>query len=112
MPCSTGGPFDDAPHGLRERLAILHDAGGDVLVIALDGTPGRSRASGRTSEPGTERLTDDGWRRLGAVVDAITADAAAAGHAIAFHPHTGTFVETPAETARLLASLSDDRLGI
>jgi inosose dehydratase len=112
IPCSTEGPSDDALDALRERLATLHDAGGDVLVIALDGTPGRSKASGRTTDPGTERLTDDGWRRLGRVVDAITAETAAAGHPIAFHPHTGTFVENPGEMERFLASVTDDRLGI
>ncbi|MFL5680420.1 MAG: sugar phosphate isomerase/epimerase family protein, partial [Chloroflexota bacterium] len=112
IPCSTDGPSDDAIDGLRERLAILHDAGGEVLVIALDGTRGRSKASGRTTEPDTERLTDDGWRRLGEVVDAITAETAAAGIPIAFHPHTGTFVENPSEMNRLLASIRDERLGI
>lgn len=112
IPCSTDGPPDGALDGLRERLAILHDARGDVLVIALDGTPERSRASGRTTEPGTSRLTDDGWRRLGGLVDAIVAETVAAGHPIAFHPHTGTFVENPDEMDRLLAAVTDERVGI
>lgn len=112
LPCSVDGPAANAVEVGLERLAILDEAGGEVLVLALDGSAGRSQASGRTSEPGTPRLTDDGWRLLGAAVDRIAAEAVAAGHPVAFHPHTGTFVETPDEVERLLAVTDPATLGI
>jgi inosose dehydratase len=112
LPCTADGPGDGALDVGRERLALLHEAGGEVLTLALDGTPERSRASGRAAEPGTPRLTDDGWRRLGEVVDRIAAEATAAGHEVTFHQHTGTFVETAAELDRLLDVTDPLALGV
>lgn len=112
LPCSVDGPAANAVEVGLERLAILHEAGGEVLVLALDGSPGRSEASGRTSEPGTPCLTDDAWRLVGAVVDRIAAEAVAAGHRVAFHQHTGTFIETPDELERLLAVTDPATMGI
>ena len=112
LPCSVDGPAGNAVGLGLERLALLHEAGGEVLVLALDGSPGRSEASGRTTEPGTPRLTDDAWRLLGEVIDRIASAAVAAGHPVAFHQHTGTFVETPDELGRLLAVTDPTTLGI
>jgi inosose dehydratase len=109
LPCSADGPRDDAIDVGRERLAILHDAGGDVLVVALDGTPDRSAMSGRAADPATPRFDADAWRRMGDVLNALARDAQAAGHTVAFHQHTGTFVETPDELDALLAA-TDERL--
>jgi inosose dehydratase len=104
LPCSVDGPADDALDVGRERLALLHDGGGEVLVLALDGSPERSAASGRASERSTPRLDADAWRRLGRIVDRVASEAVAAGHRVAFHQHTGTFVETPQELEALLAA--------
>ncbi|HEY0443529.1 MAG TPA: sugar phosphate isomerase/epimerase [Candidatus Limnocylindrales bacterium] len=112
LPCSPDGPGADAVDIGLERLAILHEARGEVLVLALDGSPGRSEASGRTMQPGTPQLSDDGWRLLGEAIDRIVSEAAAAGHPVAFHPHTGTFVERPDELERLLAVTDPTTLGI
>jgi inosose dehydratase len=103
LPCSADGPADDALDVGRERLALLHEGGGEVLVVALDGSADRSATSGRASDPSTPRLSDDGWRKLGGIIDRIGSEAIAAGHWVAFHQHTGTFVETPRELDRLLA---------
>jgi inosose dehydratase len=112
LPCSAAGPADDALDVGRERLELLHKAGGDVLVLALDGSDERSAASGRAADPDVPRLDDDAWRRLGKIVNQIATEAIAAGHTVAFHQHTGTFVETPDELERLLAVTDRERLGI
>jgi inosose dehydratase len=112
LPCSVDGPADTALDTGLERLTLLHEGGGDMLVLAVDGSPERSRAAGRASDPGTPRVSDAGWRRLGKVVDQLTAEAGAAGHGVAWHPHAGTFVETPAELDALLAATNDKRLGL
>jgi inosose dehydratase len=112
LPCSVDGPGDDALDVGRERLALLHEGGGDVLTLALDGSPERSAASGRAADPSTPRLDEDGWRRLGGVVDRVAGEAVAAGHKVAFHQHTGTFVETPDELDQLLAQTEPAVLGI
>jgi inosose dehydratase len=112
LPCSADGPADDALDVGRERLTLLHEAGGDVLVLALGGSPDRSAASGRASEPSTARLDGEAWRRLGGIIDRVAGEAVAAGHRVAFHHHTGTFVETPQEMDALLAATDPDLTSI
>jgi inosose dehydratase len=46
------------------------------------------------------------------VVEAIATDARTLGHRTAFHPHAGTFVETPAEVDRFAAATDPDLVGI
>ena len=112
IPCTVDGPTDEAPGIARERLALLHEGGGEVLVAALDIAPGRSETSGRAAAAGTPRLTDGGWLRLAAHVEGLAHEAAALGHAVAWHQHTGTFVETPDELARLMELTDPALLGI
>ena len=112
IPCTVDGPTDAAAAIARERLALLHEGGGEVLVAALDISPGRSETSGRAAAAGKPRLTDDGWRRLAGHVEDLAREAAALGHAVAWHQHTGTFVETPDELAQLMELTDPALLGI
>jgi inosose dehydratase len=116
LPCSADGPSADAAAVARDRLAALHAAGGDVLVVALDLTPEREAVAGRTTGPttapgGVPCLSDTGWTRLGELLDTIARDATGLGHRLGFHPHAGTFVETPHEVDRLVA-ITNPPLGI
>jgi inosose dehydratase len=108
LPTTVDAPSDDALDLARERLAILVAAGGDVLCVALDGSAGRMEAAGRAGAGGTPRLTDDGWSRLVDVLHVLARETLSAGARLAFHPHAGTFVETPAEVERLLAATDPD----
>jgi inosose dehydratase len=112
LPCSIGGPSPAAAEVARDRLSALHEAGGDVLVIALEVTPERERWAGRAGAAGVERLNESGWSALSALVDRIAGDAARLGHRTAFHPHAGTFVETPDEVERLVSATNPDDVGI
>jgi len=112
LPVTQDGPTDDALEVGRQRLAVLLDGDGDVLVAALDGTPERSRASGRATDPDVPRLTDAGWQRLAAVVDRLAAETVAAAKRFAWHPHTGTYVETPDELERLAEATDPSTVGI
>lgn len=112
LSCGVDGPAADALDTGLERLRILHDAGGEVLCVALDGSPGRNQAAGRAERPGTPVLTDRGWQRLAAVVEALAAETIAAGHRLAFHPHAGTYVETPAEISRFVEATDPATVGI
>lgn len=100
LPCTPDGPSDDALEIGRRRLALLHAAGGEVLVPACRVGGGRATFAGRGDAPDAPTLTLDGWRRLAEVVDRLAREATELGHLLAFHPHSGTFVETPAEMAR------------
>jgi inosose dehydratase len=112
IPTTVDGPTPDALALGRERARLLHEGGGEVLVLALDLSPGREERAGRASEPGTPRLTDAGWDALLATVHGLAAEVVAAGHRAAFHPHSGTFVETPAEVERLAIGLDSALIGM
>lgn len=112
IPATVDGPVADALAIAEERLRLLHDSEGDVLCLALDGSADRDVAAGRASEPGTPVLTDAGWDSLVTLIHAIADRATALGHPVAFHPHGGTFIETPAEVERLAAVTDPERMGI
>ena len=107
---TVDGPVEGSLEQVRERIRLLRVGGGEVLCIAFDGTQARDAYAGRADEPGTPRLTDDGWRRTGELLTAASEETRAAGARIAFHPHAGTFVETPGEVDRLAASIPADVL--
>ena len=112
LPTTVDGPTGDALSIGRERLRLLHDGGGDVLVLALDQSVGREERAGRADEPGTQALTDTGWEAVIDAIAAIATEARDAGHRVAFHPHAGTFIETPAEVEELARRLDPDLVGI
>lgn len=86
----------------RFPYLILADEGGDAQ---------RARHAGRL---GPEHALDAGtWRTLarnaGEIARLVQGET---GLATLFHPHCGTFVETPDETARLLDDTDADLLGL
>jgi inosose dehydratase len=112
LPVTEDGPTDDALEIGRERLALLHEAGGDVLVAACQIGGGRERWAARGDDPAAPRLSEQGWQRLVEVVGTLAAETRQAGRTFAFHPHAGTFVETPAEIGRLVAATDPGRVAI
>jgi inosose dehydratase len=110
IPATVDGPTDGALDEVRERLRLLVAGGGEVFCVALDGSPDRDVAAGHATDADTPQLTDAGWDRLVALLQAAARETRAAGARIAFHPHAGTFVETPAEVERLAAAIDADTL--
>jgi len=107
IPCTVDGPSHGALDAARDRLAVLHESGGEVLVAALDGSPERSVWSARAGDPRAPRLTEDGWRRLIDLARTLAAETRRLGHAFAWHQHTATFIETPDELDRLLDATAE-----
>jgi inosose dehydratase len=112
LPSTVDGPNDDALDVARACLRELHDARGDVLCVAVDGSSDRDLAGGRAGRPGTPAFTDAAWDLLADVLHTIADEAGALGHPTVFHPHAGTYVETPAEIERLLATTDPERVGV
>jgi inosose dehydratase len=107
---TVDGPTEGALDEVRERLRLLVTGGGEVFCVALDGSPDRDVAAGHATDVDTSRMTDTGWDRLVALLRTVAAETRAAGVRIAFHPHAGTYVETPAEVDRLAAAINADTL--
>ena len=112
LPATVDGPTAEAMDIADDLLGLLHDANGDMLCLALDGSPDRDRHAGRATEAGTPVLTESGWASLVETIHAIADRAIALGHPVSFHPHAGTLVETVPETERLLRSTDPARLGL
>ena len=106
IPATVDGPTPTALAEMRERVRLLKDGGGEVLCIAFDGSPDRDRFAGRAGDPSTPRLTDDGWAATIELLETIAAETRAVGARIAFHPHAGTYIETPEEVDRLAAAIA------
>ena len=112
VPATVDGPRPGAREVALELLRLLHDAGGDVLCVAVDGSRDRDATAGRADAPPTPVFTDAGWTALVALLHEIADAAAELGHRTVFHPHAGTFVETPAEIDRFVAATDAARVGI
>jgi inosose dehydratase len=112
IPATVDGPRAEAMDIALEHLERLHDGGGDVLCVAIDGSADRDASAGRADPAPTPVFTDGAWAALVELLHDIADAAAALGHPTAFHPHVGTFIETPAEIDRLVAATDPARIGI
>lgn len=112
LPATAHGLGEDALAIGRERLRLLHDGGGDVLCVALDGSADREDLAGRGNLPATPRFSDTAWLELAGVLHTLADETIRAGHRLAFHPHAATYVETPDEVERLITMTDEARVGI
>ncbi len=74
--------------------------GGTVLIAAEAGDDRRRGEAGHVDE--ARGLTDEQWRNLGHGLNELARRLGPLDMTLAFHNHVGTYVETPAETSRLL----------
>jgi inosose dehydratase len=111
LAATTDGLAPGALINGRERLRLLRDGGGDVLCVALDGSPERDPWAGR-ADTGAPAFTDAAWAGVVEVLHRLADETIAAGHRLAFHPHAGPYIETPAEVDRLVAVTDAARVGI
>lgn len=89
------------------------DEGGPFVVLADDPSPATQRREFAGRIQPEHGLSDDGWRTLAAGVERIArAVRHDSGLRTVFHHHCGTYVETPAETKRLLDMTRSDLVGL
>jgi inosose dehydratase len=112
LPCGPDGPTPEAHDVGRSKLGELHDAGGDVLVAALLLTADRVGHAARAGLPGVPSMSERGVRALADLLDDLAAAANRLGHPLAFHPHVGTYIETPDEVERLMAAADPELVGL
>lgn len=111
----VGLPFRDADRydeAMERGLTIarrLHATGGRLLIAAEAGDDRRRGEAGHVDE--TRGLTDEQWRNLARGLHDLADAIAPMGISVVFHNHVGTYVETPAETARLLDETDPAKVG-
>ena len=110
LPADAGGLTADADAIARADLARLVAAGGEVLVVALDGSPERDACSGRVAD-GAPRWREPAYDRLARLLRELAGEAPD-GVRVAFHPHTATWIEAPDEVDALAARLPGTGAGL
>jgi inosose dehydratase len=112
LPTGPGGLDSDAEQVARRDLARLVAAGGEVLVVAVHGSPERDALSGRVRVgDGAPRWPATAFDSLATLLDNL-ARAAPAGVRVAFHPHTASWVEAPDEVDALAERLAGTAAGL
>jgi inosose dehydratase len=87
---------------LDRTLAVLAGDGG-VAVLADAETPIREAAAGQPEELERTALDDEAFALALDRLNSAVARCRAAGVRPVFHPHAGTYIETPGEIERMLA---------
>ena len=104
------GLASDAGEVAHRDLSRLVAAGGEVLVVAVDGGGERDAWSGRVAE-GAPQWKAAAFEGLAQLLGELVA-AAPDGVRIAFHPHASTWVESPDEVEALASRLPDTGAGL
>lgn len=110
LPAGPDGITEEAPDVARRDLARLVAAGGEVLVVALDGGGGRDAWSGRVVA-GAPQWSAIAHARLAELLAELVTTAPD-DVKVAFHPHTATWIEAPDEVAALALRLPDTGAGL
>jgi inosose dehydratase len=112
LPSGPDGPGTEAASIARRDLERLIAADGEVLVVALDGSPERDAVSGRVhAMADAPRWNAAAFDHLASLLDEV-AVAAPDGVRVAFHPHTATWVEAPEEVDALAERLASTDAGL
>ena len=103
--------YDEQMAYAMETCRLLADLGAPVLVLAEAGDAERERIAGRVrgSDP---HFSEAQWKRFSEGANEIARRASEMGLVTAFHPHAGTYVETPAETKELLRRTDPGLVGL
>jgi inosose dehydratase len=112
LPCTSAGPTAGAREQAFERLDDVRRIDADVLIFSYHLSDERLMWAGRAHQDGVPRLTEEGRGRALALIDEVAREANARGHPLVYHPHAGTFVETPAEVEWLMHATDPDLVGL
>jgi inosose dehydratase len=104
------GLAEDAANTAHRDLARMVSAGGEVLVVAVHGSPERGEWVGRIGE-GAPRWPDSAFDALATLLGKLAANAPK-GVKVAFHPHAGTWIESPDEVEALTSRLAGTGAGL
>jgi inosose dehydratase len=111
LPSGPTGLAPDAANLAHRDMARMLAAGGEVLVVALDGGGERDAWSGHATDEGAPGWPDAAFDGLATLLAKLV-ERAPDGVRVAFHPHTATWVETPDEVDRLAQRLDGTGAGL
>ena len=97
---------------IRKVGKLLAALGAPFLVLADAESPERQNLAGRVPADGSRSLKANQWRGVAQLVAEAERVAADFGLDLVFHPHVGTYVETPRETELFFESVQGTRTGL
>ena len=103
---------DDAIESAIETIELLAAIGAPVLVLADAGGDMRTAVAGRVPADGSASFSDDEWARFADGANEIARSAREVGIITAFHPHAGSYIESPNEIEMLLGQTDADLVGL
>lgn len=113
LPCTSDGPPPDALDRGRMKIRDAVEVDADILILSYHLSAGRAEHAGRASGSGIVRLSDDGFGRAVETLHTLASEAKRLGRStVVYHPHVGTFVETPEEVDRLMRGTDPSLLGL
>lgn len=110
IPCTLDGPIMSSESDSLETVRLAAQAGVEMMVFAVDGSPDRDRCAGRADSG--PQITSAGFAALAQYVEKFAVMAAKAGIKSSFHPHAATYVETERETRILMDQLNPNLVGL
>lgn len=117
LPLSQREAQADSMAELDDAVKLLSEAapaGSTPLLILSDSynTPERVATTGRIESHPELWLDDEGWSTLLETTNTVAARSREHGVLATFHPHAGSYVETPREIARLAQGLDRSVIGL
>lgn len=113
LPLQQEGALDDMFEKVDSVGQKLNQFGVKEIVIAGDIAPPRLEVAGSVASDGSDGWSDEEWQRAASALEAVAARCRVRYDLkAAFHPHAGTYVETPDEVARLMEMTNPDLVGL
>jgi len=97
---------------IRKVGKLLADLDAPFIVLADAETGLRQSLAGRVPADGSSSLKAADFRAIAKLIAEAVRVSADFGLELVFHPHVGTFIETPRETEQLFDSLSGVNVGL
>ena len=110
LPVTDAGLAPGASADAHATLEQLIAAGGEVLCVAVDGSPERDALAARINGA-APRWPDSAFTELASLLDEL-ATAAPETVRVAFHPHVASWVEAPTEVDALATQLQATGAGL
>lgn len=103
---------EEAVRRIQEVGALLSALGAPCIIVADYQSKAREAIAGRVPADGSASLSSKQWTQVASFGREAKRVASDFGLDLVFHPHVGTFIETPEETERFFDAVSASNIGL